>query len=313
MREGRLQQLHSLPRVAIGTWPTPVHRMERVSELLRREIWIKVEEDCGTWGGNKVRKLEYIAGAAQRDGVDTFVSYGTGTSNWTTALAFHAHRLGYKTVVGVAGPIPAEYAALYERCAARVVSMPSSLLSPVANVGARAAAGLRAWSLPAGGSGPGDVGSLHAGLEIADAIDSDHIPLPRAVFVAAGTAGTAAGLAVGFGMRDLTSPVVSVRVTAIPYGTPRLVKKHVRSLSTTLGLDPGNAAPIVGDDRFVRPGYAKSNPASIEAAEIAALDGFTLDPTYAAKAFASLLASVRTGARGPLLFVHTSPGPVPAA
>jgi 1-aminocyclopropane-1-carboxylate deaminase/D-cysteine desulfhydrase-like pyridoxal-dependent ACC family enzyme len=70
-------------------------------------------------------------------------------------------------------------------------------------------------------------------------------------------------------------------------------------------------APILGDDRFVKPGYAKSNAASIEAAQIASLDGFTLDPTYAAKAFAALIDSARAGARGPLLFLHTSPGPPP--
>jgi D-cysteine desulfhydrase len=284
--------------------------MERVSHELGRDIWIKVEEDCGTWGGNKVRKLEYIAGAAQRDGIDTFVSYGAGTSNWTTALAFHAHRLGFKTVVGVAGPIPDEYRRLYLETEARVVSMPWSLLSPIANVGARATAGPGARSLPPGGSGPGDPGSIHAGLEIADAIDRDEIPAPRAIFVAAGTAGTAAGLSVGLGSRGLKTPVVAVRVTALPYGAPRLVRKHVHSLGRVLRM-PDIAAPIVGDDRFVKPGYAKSNTASIEAAEIAALDGFSLDPTYAAKAFAALIDSARAGARGPLLFLHTSPGPPP--
>ncbi|MGH2808778.1 MAG: pyridoxal-phosphate dependent enzyme [Actinomycetota bacterium] len=305
--------LKRLPRVAIGTWPTPVVRMEHASKALGCDVWIKVEEDCGTWGGNKVRKLEYIVGTAQRDGVCTFVSYGPGTSNWTTALAFHAHRLGFHTVAGIAGPIPAHYAALYRSTATRVVSVPTTLLSPVANVAARVVAGPGARSLPPGGSGPGDAGSVHAGLEIADAIDANEIPPPRAVFVAAGTAGTAAGLSVGFGARGLKSPVVAVRVTALPYGTPRLVRKHVRALCSKLGFDPADAAPIVGDDRFVAPGYAQPNPTSMEAADVALADGITLDATYSAKAFAALIASIKDGARGPLLFLHTSPGPVPGA
>jgi D-cysteine desulfhydrase len=288
-------------------------RMERVSQTLGREVWIKLEEDCGTWGGNKVRKLEYIMGAAQRDGVRSFVSYGAGTSNWTTALAFHAHRLGFKTVVGVAGPIPPEYNELYRRTATRVVSMPWAPLSPVANVTARAVAGPGARSLPPGGSGPGDAGSVHAGLEIADAIERGEIPEPRAVFVAAGTAGTAAGLSVGLGSRERQIPVVAVRVTALPYGTPRLIRRHVDSLAHLLRLPSGIAAPVIGDARFVKPGYAKSNAASTEATQVAALDGFALDPTYAAKAFAALIDAARAGARGPLLFLQTSPGPAPQA
>jgi D-cysteine desulfhydrase len=287
--------------------------MERVSQMFGNDVWVKLEEDCGTWGGNKVRKLEYIAGAAQRDGVRTFVSYGAGTSNWTTALAFHAHRLGFKTVAGVAGPIPPEYAELYRKTNTRVVSVPWSWLSPIANVRARLSAGRGARSLPAGGSGPGDVGSVHAGLEIADAIERDEMPAPRAIFVAAGTAGTAAGLCVGLGIRNLEMPVVAVRVTALPYGTPRLVTKHVGALSGALQLDPASAAPVVGDSRYVKPGYGKSNPSSIEAQEIASQDGVSLDPTYAAKAFAALIDAARAGTRGPLLFLHTSPGPPPQA
>jgi D-cysteine desulfhydrase len=305
--------LRLLPRVAIGSWPTPTSRMQRVSQELGREVWIKLEEECGTWGGNKVRKLEYIMGAAQRDGVRTFVTYGAGTSNWTTALAFHAHRLGFKTVVGVAGPIPSEYDELYRRAATRVVSMPWAPLSPVANVAARVVAGPGARSLPPGGSGPGDAGSVHAGLEIADAIYRGEIPGPRAIFVAAGTAGTAAGLAVGLGSRGYEIPVVAVRVTALPYGTPRLIRRHVDSLAHLLGLPSGIAAPVVGDNRFVKPGYAKSNAASTEARQVAALDGFELDATYAAKAFAALIDAARAGARGPLLFLHTSPGSPPQA
>jgi D-cysteine desulfhydrase len=285
--------------------------MEGVSQMLGRDVWIKLEEGCGTWGGNKVRKLEYIVGAAQRDGVQTFVSYGAGTSNWTTALAFHGHRLGFKTVAGVAGPIPPEYLALYRRTQTRIASVPWTVLSPVANLRARMTAGRGARSLPPGGSGPGDAGSVHTGLEIAEAIERDEMPTPRAVFVAAGTAGTAAGLCVGLGLRGLRAPVVAVRVTALPYGTPRLVARHVASLARTLQMDPAVAAPVLGDDRYVKPGYGKGNPASIEAQQVASRDGITLDATYAAKAFAALIDSARAGARGPFLFVHTSPGPPP--
>ena len=67
-----------------------MRRLEAVSDTLGREVWIKLEEGCGTWGGNKVRKLEYILGRARADGVERLVGSSVGTSNWTSALAFHA-------------------------------------------------------------------------------------------------------------------------------------------------------------------------------------------------------------------------------
>ena len=303
--------IEDLPRLQIGTWPTPVRLMERVSGSLTCDVWVKLEEECGVWGGNKVRKLEFILAAAQRDGIRTLVSYGTGTSNWTSALAVHASKVGFRTVAGLAGPIPQHYAVLYSATRTKLVTMPWSFLSGVATVAARAAAGTGARSLPPGGSGDGDIGSLHAGLEVADAIEAGKLPEPRAIFTAAGTCGTAAGLGAGLAVRGFDIPLVAVRVTPLPIGTPRLINRRIRALEDLLG-DHGisfRAAPrVLGDDRFFRPGYAKTNPASREATEIAALDGVELDATYAAKAFASLVDAARSGARGPFLFLHTSPG-----
>lgn len=306
--------IEDLPRLNIGTWPTPVRLMERVSELLGREVWVKLEEQCGAWGGNKVRKLEFILAAAQRDGIETLVSYGAGTSNWTSALAFHASKIGLRTVAGVAGPIPEHYAVLYARTRTKLVTVPWPVLIGVATVGARAAAGLRARSIPPGGSGGGDIGSLHAGFEVADSIESGELPLPTAVFTAAGTCGTAAGLITGLAVRGHDVPAVAVRVTPLPLGTPRLIHKRIRSLRDALaahGVSFRTDPRVLGDDRFFKPGYAKTNPASRDAIEIAALDGIALDPTYASKAFASLVDAARSGARGPFLFLHTSPGPPP--
>lgn len=306
--------IEDLPRLNIGTWPTPVRRMELVSERVGCDVWGKLEEDCGAWGGNKVRKLEFILAAAQRDGVRTLVSYGAGTSNWTTALAHHASRIGLRTVAGLTGPVPADHARLYERTGTKLVTAPwAALAGPVA-VAARLVAGIRARPIPPGGSGNGDVGSLHAGYELADAITASEIPRPAAIFVAAGTCGTIAGMAAGLMERGFDIPIVAARVTPLPLGTPRLIHRRIASLRKVLaahGIAMRTDARIIGDDRFFKPGYAKTNPASREAAEIAALDRISLDPTYASKAFASLLDAARSGAEGPLLFIHTSPGPPP--
>lgn len=296
----------------MGTWPTPVRKLETVSDILGVEVWIKLEEECGTWGGNKVRKLEYILGRARADGVGTLIGSGLGTSNWTSALGYHASREGFATRVRLAGDIPGDYRRLYDSCEVRVVPIPRPMLAVDAlRSRYRPDHRLARW-LPPGGSGAeGDVGCLAAGSEIAEAVGAQQLPAPHRVFVATGTAGTAAGLALGMAAGGLDAPTVCVRVTARPYGTLRLVRRRVAALRHRAGLVSVPLTPLMEDDRFFRPGYGESNPASIEAIALAARDGIDLDDTYAAKAFAALVEHARTERRGPLLFVHTSPGPVP--
>lgn len=300
----------TVPRVQIGGWPTPVRLMARTSEEVDRDVWVKLEEDCGAWGGNKVRKLEYILGNALHDGVETLVSFGAGTSNWTAALAHHAHAHGLKTVVGLAGPIPPDYARIYERASTNVVwsRFPNAL--PFVSLMARTRAGPAGRVIPLGGTGPGDVGSLHIGLEVADQVAGGSLPTPDGVYVAAGTSGTAAGLAAGLLIRGMGAAVTAVKVAPWPYGNARRALRRARALLAA--ADVGGEPYVVGEIRFFKPGYGRPNPASQEAIEVAARDGIDLDPTYAAKAFAALLSDARSYKGGPLLFVHTSPGPPPA-
>lgn len=289
-----------------------MRRLETVSDVLGLDVWVKLEAECGAWGGNKVRKLEYILGRARADGIETLVGSGVGTSNWTSALAYHAARQGFGVRVRLAGEVPEHLRAVYRSCGAAVSSIPRAMLA-VDALRSRYRPDHRAarW-LPPGGSGAeGDVGCLQAGREVAAAVAARYLPEPRRVFVAAGTGGTSAGFALGMAAGGLDVPTMCVRVTARPYGTLRLVRKRVAALRGRAGLASVPMAPLTGDDRFFRPGYGKPNPASEEAIALTARDGIELDATYAAKAFASLIQHARTECSGPLLFLHTSPGPVP--
>ena len=83
--------------------PSPVHRLERLSEHLGGsvEIWAK-REDCNSglaYGGNKVRKLEYLVAEALAQGCDTLVSIGGVQSNHTRQVAAVAAKLGLKCVL----------------------------------------------------------------------------------------------------------------------------------------------------------------------------------------------------------------------
>lgn len=311
-----MASIEDLPRVEIGTWPTPVRRLHATSDELGADVWVKSEEDCGAWGGNKLRKLEYIFEAARKDGIRTLVSWGAATSNWAAALALHGAPAGFDLVLGLGGAIPDDYAQMYRTMGTRVVRMPRLELAPLALAVARITSPLPARFVPVGGSGTvGDLGSARAGTEIAHAIESGELARPEQIFVATGTSGTSAGITVGLGMRNAFVPVNAVKVSDWPYATTRLVTRRIRGLLARLErLGIGNVipAPWELEKRFLGPGYGKPTTESQAAIDIAARDGLVLDQTYGAKAFAALIGAARRGERGPFLFVHTSPTrPVP--
>src|SRR6476620_1182845 len=98
-----MPSLADYPRVELLFGPSPVHRLERLSAELgsRVEIWAK-REDCNSglaYGGNKTRKLEYLAADALANGCDTLVSIGGVQSNHTRQVAAIAARLGLRCVL----------------------------------------------------------------------------------------------------------------------------------------------------------------------------------------------------------------------
>src|SRR5882762_198011 len=94
--------LNDFPRYPLMFGPSPVHRLDRLSEHLGgAAIWAK-REDCNSglaYGGNKVRKLEYLVPDALAQGADTLVSIGGVQSNHTRQVAAVAARLGLKAVL----------------------------------------------------------------------------------------------------------------------------------------------------------------------------------------------------------------------
>ena len=99
----RAAGIERFDRVPLLFGPSPVHRLERLSQHLGGavDIWAK-REDCNSglaYGGNKVRKLEYLAADALRQGCDTLVSIGGVQSNHTRQVAAVAARLGLRCVL----------------------------------------------------------------------------------------------------------------------------------------------------------------------------------------------------------------------
>ena len=95
-------------RIPLARLPTPIEKLERLSERLGVELYVKRDDLTGlVETGNKVRKLEFLVADALRDGADTLITCGTLQSNCARAVAATAARLGLKALLALKGERPA--------------------------------------------------------------------------------------------------------------------------------------------------------------------------------------------------------------
>jgi D-cysteine desulfhydrase len=309
--------VETLPHLALSERPTPVR------ELAGLGIWVKEDGAFGSggWGGNKVRKLEWLIPDAQRRGRRSILTFGGLGTNWGLATALYGREHGLETALALVNqPIDAHVrdqlarleasgARIYRtHTKARTVAMLPWLLAR------NARGGRPPYLLPAGGSSPvGALGYVEAALEIAAQVEEGALPEPAHVVVAVGTGGTAAGLALGFQLAGLRTRVVGIVVNdqlrLDPPALARLARRTAKLLErrgASLGqlrLDP-DILDLHRDQ--IGAGYGHPTEAAKRAAALAAEEGLPLDPVYTAKAMAGLLALRERGSLdGPVLFVHT--------
>lgn len=315
-----------LPRVALGLFPTPLIRLDRVSEDLAVDLWMKREECSGlALGGNKTRKLEFVLADALAKGHGTVVTTGPVTSNHTMMTAAAARRLGLAVHCVVGGTRPATASGnllLLDYMGATLHFSPVDFANPEPEA-VRALARLQrevvrstgGYWIPAGGTMPeAEPGFMSAVAEIArqrgGALDFDHL------VVALGTGSTTTGLLLGLalgGFRTTTVDSIAVNTRhALEEVFERppaadLFTHAARALG--LDLDPRELPPHELVYGFGEEGYGVPSRAGDQAIRyLLEREGYFLDPVYTAKAFAGLLAMVTDGriARGSrVLFLHT--------
>lgn len=276
--------------------------------------WVKREDRAGTrYGGNKVRKLEWLLGAALESGLDV-LTLGTVGSNHLVASAVYGQQVGVH-VAAVVAPQPDTPTA---RRNARILHAHAERLYVAGSEAALPFVFAQAWGairlfgghapavLPIGGSSTlGCVGWVGGGLEIAAQVAAGELPKPDRIYVALGSGGTVAGLWVGLRLGGLDSELVAVRAAPSWLASPFRVR---RLAANTLALLRRHGAPAVrlGGLRLVDgqygPGYALPTAAAEEASARAEGLGLTLESTYTSKAYAAMVAEPG----GTRLFVHTA-------
>lgn len=298
-----------LPYVSLGEFPTAVEKLNNLgADIGVDHLYIKRDDLAGTiYGGNKVRKLEFLLGRALSDDeVNEVLTFGFAGSNHAVATAIYAHRVGLRSISMLLPQPNAHYLrrnllmSLY--CGAELHqhrNIPLVALGTIYQLlRRRLKYGHFPQVIPAGGSSPlGVIGFVNAAFELKEQIERGEMPEPDRIYVALGTTGTAVGLMLGLRAARLKSRVVSVRVADEQFANIRKMVKLFRETNSLLSsLDPAFPKTEVSSQDidirhdFFGQQYALFTEGGMEAVHrMEKNEGIKLDGTYTGKALAALI------------------------
>ncbi len=291
-----------VPRVVLADLPTPLVERRLHTRHGKCDIAIKCDDvSASLYGGNKVRKLEYLLCRAQQRHARRIATFGTVASNHAIATALFARQLGFDCTCFLLHQTRTPNAAT----ALKVHLENGTEIVRYGGSGAECRRLLRkhlwhrdAWLIPAGGSNwLGAVGFVNAGLELAAQLADGGAPPPDRLYVANGTMATAVGIALGLSLAGLPTTVEAVQVTEDFVSSPAAMRRlMVKTAALLHRLDASIPDDLAARARcsfrsgFLGDGYAKTNPVVDRAVAVARDElGLELETTYTGKALAAML------------------------
>jgi 1-aminocyclopropane-1-carboxylate deaminase len=297
--------LDDFPREPLLFGPSPVHPLTRLTEHLGNGVtlWAK-REDCNSglaFGGNKTRKLEYLAADALAQGCDTLVSIGGVQSNHTRQVAAVAARLGLKCVLVQESWV--EWPdAVYDRVGNILLSrllgadvrlveagfgieFKQSWEQALEDVRAR---GGRPYAIPAGASDHrlGGLGFANWAREVEEQERELGIHFDT-IIVCSVTGSTQAGMVAGFAGKGRR--IIGIDGSAKPKETWDQIARIARNTAELIGTQVADEE-IVLDERYHAGTYGIPDEQTLEAMRLAArLEGMITDPVYEGKSMAGMV------------------------
>ncbi len=304
-----MKELERFPRLSLGLFPTPIHRLENISRLLGTNVYIKRDDLTGLGlGGNKTRKLEFLLADAKAQGAEVVFTTGGAQSNHAMLTAAAAGKLGMRAILilkkrGVTERLGNQLLEHLMGTDVRFIDTDdyADIYAEMDRVGKEL--GRPYYKIPCGGSNAlGALGYVECAREIRDqGMHFDHL------ICAEGSGGTMAGLALGAKLFLPGTKVYGMMVDTDPFDkiTPRLMREaaELLRLDITVSEQDYTLRDMCG------PGYAIASKAgNMAVALMAQREGIFLDPVYTGKAFAGLLEMAEEGRFGPddrVLFLHS--------
>ena len=306
-----------LPYISLGQFPTPIHPLDTLTKELGVQLYIKRDDlSGGIYGGNKVRKLEFILADALKSKARTVITYGGAGSNHALATAIYARQLGLECISILALQPNAyhvrenlllnhHFGASIHLCSAYPHQRKIKLMMSEATENyKKLLSGHSPYVIPFGGSSPlGSVGFVNAAFELKDQIANNILEEPDFIYVACGTVGTAAGLILGCKIADIRSQIVPILVIEDNRTDYLLMELIYRTNSRLCSLDTSfPEVEIMGKDIYIRKDffgqqYALFTERGMEAVgEMQKKEGIKLEGTYTGKAFSAIIHDAKSGA-----------------
>jgi 1-aminocyclopropane-1-carboxylate deaminase len=310
--------LSDFPRYPLLFGPSPVHRLDRLTEHLGgAAVWAKREDvNSGiAFGGNKTRKLEYLVADALAQGCDTLVSIGGVQSNHTRQVAAVAARVGLKCVLVQESWVDwpdAVYDKVGNILISRLAGADVRLVKAGFGIGFKESwetalreiedRGGTPYAIPAGASdhplgGLGFAGWAH---EVA-AQEEELGVFFDTVVVCSVTGSTQAGMVAGFAQLEEQGArprrVLGVDASAKPAETREQVLRIAQRTARAIGVQRELAPDDVElDERFHAGVYGIPDDVTLRAMELAArTEGMVTDPVYEGKSMAATIDLVGRG------------------
>ena len=324
--------LGKFERYRLTFGPTHIEKLERLSTHLGGHVELYAKrEDCNSglaYGGNKLRKLEYIIPDAIASGADTLVSIGGVQSNHTRMVAAVAAKIGMKCRLVQESWVPHEDA-VYDRVGnimlSRIMGADVRLVDEGFDIGIRdswqaaiddvRAQGGRPYAIPAGASVHKYGGLGYVGF--AEEVRAQERDLGFAfdfIVVCTVTGSTHAGMLVGFAKDGRERRVIGIDASATPAQTKTQVLDIARNTAALveLGREP-SADDVVLIEDYAYPVYGVPSEETKDAIRLCArLEGMITDPVYEGKSMQGMIDLVRKGffpAGSKVLYAHLGGAP----
>jgi 1-aminocyclopropane-1-carboxylate deaminase len=306
--------LDDFPRQPLLFGPSPVHRLERLTDHLGgAALWAK-REDCNSglaYGGNKTRKLEYLVAEALAEGCDTLVSIGGVQSNHTRQVAAVSARLGLRCVLVQESWVDWPDV-VYDRVGniqlSRIMGADVRLVQAGFGIEFKAsweqaledvrAGGGKPYAIPAGASDHrlGGLGFAGWAVEVAEQ-ERELGVFFDTIVVCSVTGSTQAGMVAGFAGQERERRVIGIDGSAKPVETREQVARIARNTAALIGLGRElRDEEIILDERYHAGTYGIPDEQTLEAIYLAGrLEGMLTDPVYEGKSMAGMIDLVANG------------------
>ncbi len=319
----------AIPWISLGEFPTPITRLANVEEELGTdcELWLKREDrSSALYGGNKVRKMEFVLADALGRGCDSLIGVGGIGSHQCCAAARFAKEFG---LAHGAAMFPQPVTAHVHQnlqynlwCDTEFFYSPgyvSTVLKIRSTYEQWQSNGRKPYFIYLGASTPlGSLGFVDMMLELREQIDAGVVSRPDRIYTAAGSSGTLAGLLLGqklAGLDDveIVGVAVAERATANRLALDYLSDSALANLRSIEPAVPASTEPPWSTMEFDRSHFGGSygiptreGMAAMEM--LTQLENVTLEATYTAKAMAAMLADARRERGKKLMMLHTYNG-----